>query len=91
MKTYYLYVLIDPIVKIPKYVGISNDAQRRFQEHLEDTSNTPKVKWIKSLKNGGQIPILKVLKSTHDVRQICEWEKKVIADYHDKWGTNKCY
>lgn len=86
MRKYYLYALIDPNVKIPKYIGISNDARRRFNEHLEDISNTPKVNWIKSLKKGGQLPILKILKETEDVKQVCSWEKQAISKYHEQWG-----
>lgn len=86
MRNYYLYVLIDPNVKIPKYIGISNNAERRFKEHLEDISNTPKVNWINKLKSGGKLPILKVIKSTSDVKQVCAWERKAIAEYKEKWG-----
>ena len=86
MKNYYLYVLIDPDVKIPKYIGISNNPERRFKEHLEDISNTPKVKWISRLKEGGKLPILKVVKNTTNVHQVCDWERQAIAKYQDTWG-----
>lgn len=85
-RNYYLYVLIDPNVKIPKYIGISNNAERRFKEHLEDTSNTKKTRWIKSLKDVGQLPVLKVCKSTTDVKQVCEWERQAIAKYKDVYN-----
>lgn len=50
MRKYYLYALFDPNLKIPKYIGISNNPERRFKEHLEDVGNTKKTRWIKSLK-----------------------------------------
>ena len=86
MRKYFLYVLIDPNVKIPKYIGISNNPERRFNEHLEDESYTPKVKWINKLKEGGQVPILKVVKDTNNVKQVCLWEKKAIEKYKETWG-----
>ena len=85
-RNYYLYVLIDPNVKIPKYIGISNNAERRFKEHLEDTSNTKKTRWIKSLKDVGQLPVLKVCKSTTNVKQVCEWERQASAKYKDVYN-----
>ena len=30
MRNYYLYALFDPNLKIPKYIGISNNPERRF-------------------------------------------------------------
>lgn len=67
MRKYYLYALYDPELNIPKYIGISNNPDRRFQEHLSDISITKKTKWIQKLKQGGKIPRLKVLKETNDV------------------------
>lgn len=86
MRTYYLYTLIDPNLKIPKYIGISNNPERRFQEHIEDTSITSKTKWISSLKKGGSIPILKVLKSTPSIREVCNWEITCIAQFKNKYS-----
>lgn len=44
MRNYYLYELIDPVTKQPKYIGISNNPERRFLEHVEDYSITRKTK-----------------------------------------------
>lgn len=68
MRKYYLYALFDPNLKIPKYIGISNNPERRFKEHLEDISVTKKTKWINELKHGGFLPILKVIKETDNIR-----------------------
>lgn len=79
MRKYYLYALFDPNLKIPKYIGITNNPDRRYLEHLEDTNNTKKTRWIQSLKQGNKIPIMKVVKDTDDVHKVIEWEKLYIA------------
>ena len=82
-RIYYLYCLIDPELKIPKYIGISNNPERRYKEHLEDISNTSKTRWIKSLVDKKLKPILKSIKNTQDIHQVIEWEKKAISKYKD--------
>ena len=86
MRKYYLYALFDPNLKIPKYIGITNNAERRFKEHLEDISVTKKTKWINELKHGGFLPILKVIKETDNVRQVCAWEIQSIKKLKDKFN-----
>lgn len=86
MKKYYLYALFDPNLKIPKYIGISNNPERRFKEHIEDVSDTKKTRWIKSLKEGGQLPILKVVRETENVNIVIAWEKKAIEKFQDKYS-----
>lgn len=86
MRNYYLYALIDPILNSPKYIGITNNPERRFKEHIEDVSDTKKTRWIKSLKEGGKVPSIKVLKDTNNVLQIIEWEKECISKFRDKYN-----
>ena len=43
MRKYYLYSLNDPNSNTPKYIGVSNNPERRFSEHLEDKSITKKT------------------------------------------------
>lgn len=84
-KKYYLYCLCDPIEKIPRYIGISCDPDRRFKQHLRDKSITKKTKWIKSLSDNLYKPLLKIIKETDDVRKVIEWEIKAIDKYKDKF------
>lgn len=81
MRTYYLYALIDPILEVPKYVGITNNPKERLRKHLEDKSTTKKTKWIQNLKNGGKVPSMKVLKSTTDVQEVIKWEVDTIREF----------
>ena len=73
MRKYYLYALIDPNLNSPKYIGITNDPNRRLQEHIEDTAITKKTKWISSLKEGGYLTSLKILQDADNDSDIIEW------------------
>lgn len=80
---YYLYALFDPTLNIPKYIGITNNPKRRLQGHINDVSITKKTKWINSLKEGGKLPILKILKESSDIEKIKNWEIQTIKKYKD--------
>lgn len=83
MRKYYLYALIDPNLNSPKYIGITNNPERRLQEHIEDSTITKKTKWISSLKEGGKLPTIKVLKQTNNVHEVIEWEKEYIKNLYN--------
>lgn len=85
MRTYYLYVLVEPEVNIPKYIGITNNPKERLLKHLEDKSITKKTKWIKSLREGGKLPKMVIIKTTNDVQQVIDWEIKAIAQSEGKY------
>lgn len=86
MRKYYLYALIDPDLGTPKYIGITNNPDKRLQEHIKDTAVTKKTKWISSLKEGGKLPILKVLQDTTDVHEVIQWEKECIEKLSSKYN-----
>ena len=85
-RIYYLYYLLDPESNIPRYIGISVDPKRRFKDHLKDKANTPKTNWIKSIKEGGKLPILKIVKETPNVLEIKNLEISEIAKYKEKYN-----
>lgn len=86
MRKYYLYALIDPNLNSPKYIGITNNPDKRLQEHIEDTAITKKTRWISSLKAGGQLPSIQVLRETNNVHEVIEWEKESIRDLASKYN-----
>nr|DAH58124.1 MAG TPA: intron associated endonuclease [Bacteriophage sp.] len=86
MRKYYLYALIDPDLDSPKYIGITNNPDKRLQEHIEDTAITKKTKWISSLKEGGKLPILKILRNTDNVHEVIKWEKEYIKELSNKYN-----
>lgn len=81
MRNYFLYQLIDPNLKIPKYIGITNNLEERLYRHLIDNSITKKTKWIKSLIKEGKRPLIEMIKSTTDVHEVINWEIEYIAKY----------
>lgn len=56
-----IYVLLDPITELPRYVGKSDNPQKRFGSHLLEKGFTRKIRWIKKLQKIGLQPTLVVL------------------------------
>lgn len=56
----YIYGLTDPNGNI-KYVGQSVNPQLRYMQHLVDSTDTPKTRWIRALLNNGHKPGLVIL------------------------------
>lgn len=68
MTTTYIYCLFDPITEQPKYIGKSDNPQKRYFEHIKEKGKTKKINWIKSLKKKDLLPVLEILDevSTND-------------------------
>ena len=62
MKKYvFIYTLEDPITNEIRYVGKTNNLKVRYSNHLVEKAKCHRKNWIKSLKNKGLKPIMKVL------------------------------
>ena len=61
MQKTFIYCLYDPITDLPKYIGKSNNPEKRFKEHLKDKTKSKKVNWIKSLIKKDLKPKLEIL------------------------------
>jgi hypothetical protein len=58
----YIYTLKDPISNEIRYIGKTNNIERRFQKHItEKRNNTYKEQWISGLKNKGYLPIIEII------------------------------
>lgn len=77
---YYLYTLNDEN-DIPKYIGVTNDPKERLHGHLNDHSNSAKVKWIESMRKGGNIPKMVICRQTESLQEVLKWEKEEIKRY----------
>jgi hypothetical protein len=75
---YYVYALIDPIIKEIRYIGQSKDPSNRYQQHLKNPSSLLKP-WFDKLKSKGKEPILSILESG-EKHNILELEKKHINE-----------
>lgn len=71
MKTTNIYVLIDPITNMVRYVGKANDVSQRYKAHLNRARKhqTHKKNWIEKLKKKGLKPIIEII----DIVPIDEW------------------
>lgn len=65
--TTYIYALIDPETRGVRYIGRTNNLDRRFQQHHTDRTNIPRLRWIESLKSKG-------LSMTYIVLEECAGE-----------------
>lgn len=64
-KTVYIYTLCSPLAPDEvRYVGKTNDPQRRLTQHIQDGSDTHKGHWISSLRKQGLIPIMTIIEET---------------------------
>lgn len=70
----FIYTLVDPRDNRVRYVGKSNDPEKRYQAHLYDrlNSNPRKQNWIKKLRRVGLKPILSVI----EICAECEWQDR---------------
>jgi hypothetical protein len=84
-----IYVLFDPFDKTPKYIGKSDDPNKRLVKHINSSLNkkgrlTKKEAWIRSLLNKGIEPDLFIL----DEVPIDEWDFWEIhyISLYKTWG-----
>ena len=71
METTNIYVLIDPITKMVRYVGKANNVTQRYTAHLNRARKHQihKKNWIETLKKQGLKPIIEII----DVVPINDW------------------
>jgi len=84
MSKHYIYTLSDPISKEIRYVGKSNNPEKRLRRHLSDyclfESWTSKNKWLLYLKNNNLFPLLGVIDEGDD-ESIDNLEIKWISHF----------
>lgn len=71
METTNIYVLIDPITNMIRYVGKANNVTQRYTAHLNRARKhqVHKKNWIENLKKQGLKPIIEII----DIVPIDEW------------------
>ena len=80
-KLFSVYVLLDPILLIPKYVGISFDANQRYRGHIRDKSDTHKARWIRKLLCEGKRPVLSIIHLDVSIEEAKKREIELISEY----------
>lgn len=82
----FIYALCDPDTSIVRYIGKSDEPQKRYLNHLKDKKRTHKVNWIKSLKSHNKKPFLKIIEKVK--KSLWEKaEKKWIKHYRNIYGN----
>lgn len=70
-----IYGLICPISKQVHYVGISGNPEQRFEQHLKDSADTAKVRWLKALAQWDLKPTLMIFSTVADDEGFAEEER----------------
>jgi hypothetical protein len=86
----FIYVLIDPIDNLIKYVGKSDTPEKRRKQHIQESvsefsyANTLKVNWIKNIVSQGLEPVMQII----DEVPKTEWRfwEKHWEDLLLSWG-----
>lgn len=86
----FIYTLTDPRDNMVKYVGKTNNIEKRFKEHIYESKNhkikTKKKNWIRKLCNLNLLPLIDIIKvCNYDNYQY--WEEFYIKKYK-KNGCN---
>lgn len=81
-----IYTLSDPISGLVRYVGKSNQPNRRFTNHLCSKGKTYTCNWIQSLNKVGLKPVLEILEECMDN----EWPEREAywIEQLRQWGFN---
>ena len=67
-KLYYIYAFVDPRTHQTRYIGISNDTELRYNQHVNGGSNKHVWQWIYELKASEKSPVLQVIEKVHRER-----------------------
>lgn len=79
---YVIYALIDPWDNKVRYVGMTDDVFKRFQQHISCTSNNlEKNKWMLGLREANVMPIMAELERAEDAGYIRVREAYWINHY----------
>lgn len=73
-KTTFIYALIDPNTQQIRYIGKSNNPQKRLEQHFKEKVHTYKTMWLKSLEGKGQTPEILILEEV----LVSQWQEREI-------------
>ena len=84
----YIYTLTDPITNTVRYIGQTNNLNRRLNGHIQTSlnmnskkSNTHKSCWIRKLLNQNTKPIINIIHECIDYEESNFYEKYYITKY----------
>ena len=84
----YIYLLIDPLSSVVRYVGASKNPKSRYRQHIRDAVSkskkgkpTIKQQWIQGLIALGLQPRLKIIAKTEDDKKARALEEKTVIKH----------
>jgi group I intron endonuclease len=80
-KKYKIYFLKDPNTNEIRYVGLSSDVEKRYNEHIKDNKDCYKKRWINKLLLMNKQPILEVVKENLSLAEAFNFEKEYIKNF----------
>lgn len=80
MSKTHIYALVCPNTDNVRYIGKSNNPQKRLHSHLTDGRLNHRRNWLMSLKNNNQLPIVEIL-DTVKFEEWQFWEQYYISLY----------
>lgn len=91
MNTTFIYVLKCPKTGDVKYVGKSNNPQRRYYAHIriDRTASYHKINWIQKLLKEGLKPELEILEEVSE-ENWKERERYYISKYRELYNLTNC-
>ena len=79
---YFVYELVDPRNNVTGYIGITNNPNQRYLEHIEGrVKKGKKYEWIKRLQKEGLQPKMRILEVVDDLEQARRQEQYWIQQY----------
>lgn len=79
----FIYALVDDLTREVRYVGKSDDPEKRLLAHLKDTENPAKLAWIRSLAMQNRKPQLIILEEVAIAEEL-DREKFWIRHYEEQ-------
>jgi len=80
-KKYKIYFLKDPNTNEIRYVGLSSNVEKRYNEHIKDNKDCYKKRWINKLLLMNKQPILEVVKENLSLSEAFNFEKEYIKNF----------
>jgi predicted GIY-YIG superfamily endonuclease len=84
---YFIYELVDPRDNATRYVGMTNNPEARYKQHIsQHNGDSPKSRWIQELLTLGLQPLIRILETTESEAQARDQELHWIG-YYVSQGT----
>lgn len=87
----YIYVLKDPNNNEIRYVGQTNNIQKRYNDHISSSLNenntkynTHKSNWVRKIINNGNKPIIEIIDECETLNESNKLERYYIEKYYEE-------